>query len=91
MTYSGCAGFALYCSDLIFGDLPITDVHSDFDRIRVGDMVRDEAGRHTVMVLEKHEDSIVVVEGNYNGTVHWYREIFRTDSEFYYFNVTTRY
>lgn len=91
MAYSGCAGFALYCSDLIFGDLPITDVHSDFDRIKVGDMVRDEAGRHTVMVLEKQENSIIVVEGNYNGTVHWYREMYRTDPEFYNFTVTTRY
>ncbi len=91
MAYSGCAGFALYCSDLIFGDLPITEVHSDFDKIKVGDMVRDEAGRHTVMVLEKQENSIIVVEGNYNDTVHWYREIYRTDPEFYNFTVTTRY
>lgn len=91
LTYAGCAGFALYCSDLIFGDLPITDVHSDFDRIRIGDMVRDEAGYHTVIVLEKYEDSIVVLEGNYNDTVHWNREIYRTDPEFYNFTVTTRY
>ncbi|MBQ9968100.1 MAG: S-layer homology domain-containing protein [Oscillospiraceae bacterium] len=91
MTYSGCAGFALYCSDLIFGDLPITEVHSDFDRIKVGDMVRDESGRHTVMVLEKQTDSIIVVEGNYNDTVHWYRQMYRTDPEFYNFTVTTRY
>lgn len=91
LAYAGCAGFALYCSDLIFGDLPITEVHSDFDRIKVGDMVRDEAGRHTVMVLEKKENSIIVVEGNYNDTVHWYREMFRTDEEFYNFTVTTRY
>lgn len=91
MIYSGCAGFALYCSDLVFGDLPVSEVHSDFDRIKVGDMVRDEAGRHTVIVLEKNPDSIVVVEGNYNDTVHWNREIWRTDPEFYNFTVTTRY
>lgn len=91
LTYAGCAGFALMCSDLVFGDLPITEVHSDFDRIKVGDMVRDEAGYHTVLVLEKRQDSIVVVEGNYNGTVHWERVMDRSSSEFYNFTVTTRY
>lgn len=91
MAYSGCAGFALYCSDLIFGELPVTEVHSDFDRIKVGDMVRDVNGYHTVIVLEKHDDRIVAVEGNYNDTVHWNRVIYRTDSEFYNFTVTTRY
>ncbi|MBP3634538.1 MAG: S-layer homology domain-containing protein [Oscillospiraceae bacterium] len=91
LTWAGCAGFALYCSDLVFGDLPISEVHSDFDRIKVGDMVRDQSGSHTVVVLEKYEDSILVVEGNYNDTVHWNRVMYRTDPEFYSFTVTTRY
>ena len=91
LSYAGCAGFALYCSDLIFGDLPISEVHSDFDRIKAGDMVRDVNGYHTVIVLEKRADSIVVVEGNYNGTVHWDRVMERYASEFYNFAVTTRY
>lgn len=91
LAYAGCAGFALYCSDLIFGDLPISEVHSDFDRIKAGDMVRDVNGYHTVIVLEKRADSIVVVEGNYNGTVHWDRVMERYASEFYSFTVTTRY
>ena len=91
MTWAGCAGFALYCSDLVFGDLPISEVHSDFDRIKVGDMVRDQSGSHTVVVLEKNENSVVVVEGNYNDVVHWNRVMNRTDPEFYNFTVTTRY
>ena len=91
MTYSGCAGFALYCSDLIFGDLPITEVHSNFDRIKPGDMVRDENTPHTVIVLEKNGDSLTVLEGNYNDTVHWERVMDRTSSAFYNFTVTTRY
>lgn len=91
LTYAGCAGFALMCSDMAFGDLPISEVHSDYDRIRVGDMVRDINGYHTVIVLEKRADSIVVVEGNYNDSVHWERVMTRTDPEFYNFTVTTRY
>jgi len=91
LTYAGCAGFALYCSDLIFGDLPITEVHSDFDRIRPGDMVRDENTPHTVIVLEKNGDSLTVLEGNYNDTVHWERVMDRYSSAFYNFTVTTRY
>lgn len=91
LTWAGCAGFALYCSDLVFGDFPISEIHSDFDRIKVGDMVRDQSGSHTVVVLEKDADSILVVEGNYNDTVHWNRVMYKTDPEFYNFTVTTRY
>jgi hypothetical protein len=88
---SGCAGFALICSDAAFGDLPVSSTHSDFDAIRVGDMVRVNHDTHTVIVLEKRSDSIIVAEGNYNSSIHWGREISRQsliDGEFV---VTSRY
>ncbi len=87
----GCAGFALICSDAVFGDLPISDTHSDFSAIRVGDMVRVNNDTHSVVVLEKRADSIVVAEGNYNSSIHWGRELSRSALEKGSFYVQTRY
>lgn len=86
----GCAAFALICSDAVFGNLPVRE-HTDFDAIRVGDMVRIKHNTHTVVVLEKHSNSIVVTEGNYNRSIHWGRKLNRSqvvDEEFF---VLTRY
>ena len=87
----GCAGFALICSDAAFGGLPVTGEHSDFDRIRAGDMLRINHDTHSVVVLEKLDDSVVVAEGNYNSSIHWGREISRSSLESGDYLVTTRY
>lgn len=87
----GCAGFAFLCSDAVFGNLPRTGTHSDFDAIRVGDYVRMNNDTHSVTVLEKRADSIVVTEGNYNSSIHWGREISRKSLEAGNFFVVTRY
>jgi hypothetical protein len=87
----GCVAFALICSDAAFGTLPVSSTHSNFDAIQVGDMVRVNHDTHTVIVLEKRSDSIIVAEGNYNSSIHWGREISRQsliDGEFV---VTSRY
>ena len=44
------------------------------DMIRIGDY-------HTVVVLEKKENSVMVTEGNYNSSIHWGREITRSSLE----------
>lgn len=85
----GCAGFVLICSDAAFGDLPATR-HTDFDAIRVGDMIRI-GDYHSVVVLEKKADSVIVAEGNYNSSIHWGREITRESLEKEGFYVDTRY
>lgn len=87
----GCAGFALICTDAVFGSFPISDVHSDFERVRVGDMLRINHDTHTVVVLEKKADSVVVTEGNYNSSIHWGREISRFELEQGNFSVQSRY
>lgn len=87
----GCAGFALICSDAAFGSLPLSGTHSDFDRIRAGDMLRVDNDTHTVVVLEKKADSVVVAEGNYNNSIHWGREITRSELVGGNFYVQTRY
>ena len=52
--------------------------------IRIGDY-------HTVVVLEKKENSMMVTEGNYNSSIHWGREITRSSLEREGFSVRTRY
>lgn len=85
----GCEGFALICSDAAFGTLPAR-THRSFEAIRVGDMIRI-GDYHTVVVLEKKENSMMVTEGNYNSSIHWGREITRSSLEREGFSVRTRY
>ena len=89
ITGYGCAGFAFLCSDAAFGDLPGRQ-HEDFDAIRVGDIIRI-GNYHSVVVLEKRANSVIVTEGNYNSSIHWGREITRSSLESEGFYVTTRY
>ena len=85
----GCEGFALICSDAAFGTLPAR-THRSFEAIRVGDMIRI-GDYHTVVVLEKKENSVMVTEGHYNSSIHWGREITRSSLEREGFSVRTRY
>lgn len=85
----GCEAFALICSDAAFGTCPVRS-HTSFDRIRVGDIIRI-GDYHTVVVLDKQADAVIVVEGNYNSSIHWGRTITRSSLEQEGFSVRTRY
>ena len=87
----GCVAFAFILSDGVFGDLPIVEKHSDFDRIRPGDTLRVNYDRHTVIVLKVLPDSVIVAEGNYNSSIHWGREMSRYELEQENFYAETRY
>ncbi len=77
----GCLGFGMMISDDVFGkDLPARQIKNNGSNISVytlkaGDLLRLPGDAHTVVVLERHPDHIVVVEGNYQGKVHWGRKI----------------
>ncbi len=73
----GCVGFAFIVSDAAFGKNKSKKISGDnwYKKIRVGDIVRINNDSHSVIVLEKKKNSIVVVEGAYNYSVHWGREI----------------
>ena len=83
--------FALICSDAAFGDLPVTSRHSDFDAVRVGDILRVDNDTHSVIVLERRSDSVIVAEGNYNSSIHWGRELTRQQLEAGNFTAESRY
>ncbi len=70
----GCAGFAFLLSDAAFGDLPARK-HRNFSKIKVGDIVRLEHDRHSVIVLKKEADGVIVAEGNYDDSIHWGRKL----------------
>ena len=99
-SFSGCGAFAQMCMDRIFGNYADNGIsvhrHSDFDAIKVGDYVRLDTsirngGTHTVVVVEKEADSIVVGEGNFSNEVRWGREFTRSELEETGFRVTTCY
>lgn len=86
----GCIAFAGEVSDKVFGKNAKVTTHKDFDKIKVGDHIRI-GNYHSVIVLKKAEDLVIVVEGNYNSSVHWGREITRSELKSEGFYVNTRY
>jgi len=66
-----------------------------FDWLKVGDIIgyenfdKDETS-HAVVVLEKNNDYVTLVEGNYNQTVHWGRRYSREEFDESAFEIKTR-
>lgn len=76
----GCVAFAFMASDAAFGKYNKSRKVSGknwYSKIRAGDIIRleVEGGEHSVVVLQKKSNSVVVVEGAYNNSVHWGRTI----------------
>ena len=81
-----CLGFASMISDQIFGaDAPIRTFQT-FDDLRVGDQIRLTGKGHSMVVIEKGEDSITVAEVNADYTtcvIAWGRVISKSTMEGY--------
>jgi len=76
----GCMGFAFRLSDEAFGDLPARVVSpADYDSLQVGDILRVNNDSHGVVIVEKHDDYVVLAEGNYNSSIHWGRTMSKDD------------
>ena len=73
----GCAAFIFYVQDALFGSpaRPMTDKTFDMAELRVGDHIRVQNNRHSVIVLSKGDGFITVAEAAYYGGVHWGRQI----------------
>lgn len=75
-----CAGWAVLCSDAVFGDLPWRRVVSPgWEEIRPGDLLRydNDSGGHVVVVLEKTDDYVMVTESGPNNKARWGGQYFR--------------
>lgn len=68
----GCAGFAFILSDKAFGNLPARE-HTNFDNIKVGDIIRVDNDTHSVVILSIDKTTVTLAEGNYNSSIHWGR------------------
>lgn len=75
-----CAGWALLCSDAIFGSLPWRRVdRPNWDQLRPGDLVEydDTISRHVVVVVSKKDGYIMVTESGTDQRVLWGGQYFR--------------
>lgn len=86
----GCIALAGEISDKVFGKYAPVTTHKNFSKIKAGDHVRI-GNSHSVIVLEKKGDTLTVVEGNYNYSVHWGRKITKKELQKTGFYVDTRY
>lgn len=68
----GCYGFAFILSDEAFGQLPARK-HTDFNSIRIGDIVRINKNTHSVVVTHIENNIVTLAEGNFNSSIHWGR------------------
>lgn len=86
----GCIALAGKISDTVFGtDAPVK-THKDFSAIKSGDHIRI-GNYHSVIVISHTSDSVTVVEGNYNFSIHWFRTITKSSLQQTGFSVDTRY
>ena len=86
----GCIALAGKISDTVFGkDAPVK-THKDFSAIKSGDHIRI-GNYHSVIVISHTSDSVTVVEGNYNSSIHWFRTITKSSLQQTGFSVDTRY
>jgi len=69
-----CAGWAMKCSDVAFGNLPWRQVNNPrWEEIRVGDVLdyRNPISGHAIVVLEKTDEYVVVTESGINNKTRW--------------------
>lgn len=86
----GCVAFVGIASDKAFGKYAPFKRHAFFSRIKAGDHIRI-GGIHSVIVLYKKKQSVVVAEGNYNDAINWGRTITYSELKQSGFYVETRY
>lgn len=86
-TSTQCWGFASYLSDYIFGSDAAAERFYNYDSLRVGDQARIQGDSHTVFILEKTDDYVIVAECNADYEtcmISWGRKIMREDLQGYY-------
>ena len=86
----GCIALAGTISDSIFGKKASVKQHKNFAKIKPGDHVRI-GDYHSLIVISKKGNTITVVEGNYNKSVHWGRKLTKSKLQSEGFYVETRY
>ncbi len=71
-------GFASMVSDFLFGKSGGTQKFLDFDKVKIGDLINDITEEHIMVVIEKNEESVKVLEVNSDKEsckISWGREV----------------
>ena len=85
----GCYGFAAIMSDKIFGTEAPLVTHKSFAKIQAGDHIRI-GDYHSVIGMERNGDVLTVAEGNFNSSIHWGRQITKSELKSEGFTVYSR-
>lgn len=72
---TGCYAYMTKVTEYLYGVDASSKTHCSFKKIKVGDHIRISDLPHSVIVIEKRKNSVIVTEGNYASSVHWGREI----------------
>lgn len=79
-----CLGFASLLSDQLFGREAPVYVFYDYDQLQLGDEIRLDEYEHSMIVVEKADDYVVVAEANQNYLdcrISWSRRLERYELE----------
>ena len=82
-----CAGFSSMLSDRIFGKDTPAKIFYNYDDIRIGDQARINNNSHTVFIIDKTDEYVIIAECNadYNSCIiNWGRKIYRKNLTGYY-------
>ena len=80
-TGRGCYGLMIdmmeYASNYEYPIRHVPGTYNNLPQIHIGDGVRVKNDTHSVVVIGRNDNNhvITVVEGNYNSSIHWGREI----------------
>ena len=71
---SNCAGWAILCSDAVFGDAPWRKISNPrWEDIRVGDLIQynHDTGSHAIIVTEKTDETLSYTDSGPASKVYW--------------------
>lgn len=86
-TCSQCRGFASLLSDLIFGEDAPVRYFEDYAELRVGDQARIDGDYHSVFIIDKTDEYVIVAECNSDlqtCQIQWGRKILRENMAGWY-------
>ena len=71
---SNCAGWAILCSDAVFGDSPWRKISSpSWEDIRAGDLIQydNDMGGHAIIVTDKTDETLSYTDSGPSLKVYW--------------------
>lgn len=70
---TGCYAFAMILMDAAFGNTRHEREYTNFNEIRIGDMLRINNDSHSVIVIGKDDKQFTFAEANWGEKIHWGR------------------